>query len=66
MIWNKIESARREDIEVLQLKRLQETVARVYSLTPFYQDKFKELDLTPSDIKTLDDVKNYHLQLKKI
>ena len=65
MIWNKIESARREDIEALQLKRLQETVARVYSLTPFYQDKFKELDLTPNDIKTLDDVKKLPFTTKK-
>jgi len=65
MIWNKIESVRREDIEALQLKRLQETVTRVYSLTPFYQDKFKELDLTPNDIKTLDDVKKLPFTTKK-
>ena len=39
MVWNKIECAKREDIESLQLKRLQETLKRVYALTPFYKKK---------------------------
>jgi len=65
MVWNKIETARREDIESLQLSRLQDTVQRVYSLTPFYQDKFKELGITPSDIKTIDDVKKLPFTTKK-
>jgi len=65
MVWNKIETSRREDIEALQLKRLQDTVSRVYSLTPFYTDKFNEMGLKPSDIKTLDDVKKLPFTTKK-
>ncbi len=65
MVWNKIETSRREDIEALQLKRLQDTVERVYSLTPFYTEKFNEMNLKPEDIKTLDDVKKLPFTTKK-
>ena len=57
MIFNKIESAPREEIEQLQLKRLKDTVTRVYNLSPFYKQKFDELEITPDDIKTLEDIK---------
>jgi phenylacetate-CoA ligase len=56
MIFNKIESARREDIEKVQLKRLKEVVSRVYHLSPFYREKFDELGITPDDIKSLKDI----------
>jgi len=56
MIWNKIESAKREDIEKIQLKRLKEVVRRVYALSPFYKQKFDEMGITPDDIKTLEDI----------
>jgi len=65
MIYNKIESARREDIEKLQLSRLQDTVNRVYSLTPFYTDKFEQMQLSPSDIKSLEDVRKLPFTTKK-
>ncbi len=55
MIFNKIESAQKEDIEKLQLKRLKDVVSRVYHLSPFYKQKFDELGITPDDIKTLKD-----------
>ena len=56
MIFNKIESARREDIQKIQLQRLKEVVTRVYNLSPFYRKKFDELGITPDDIKTLEDI----------
>jgi len=65
MIWNKIESSRREDIENLQLSRLKDTVNRVFTLTPFYTDKFNEMGLKPEDIKTLEDVKKLPFTTKK-
>ena len=51
-----METMPRKELKSLQLKRLKETVKRVYDSVPFYQKKFKELDITPEDIKTLDDV----------
>ncbi len=56
MIFNKIESAPREEIEKIQLKRLKETITRVYHLSPFYKNKFDEIGITPDDIKTLQDI----------
>ncbi len=65
MIYNEIESARREDIEILQLSRLKDTVDRVHTLTPFYTEKFQEMNLKPEDISTLDDIKKLPFTTKK-
>ena len=46
----------RKELKNLQLKRLKETVKRVYDSVPFYRKKFKELSITPEDIKTIKDV----------
>ena len=57
-IFNKkMETMPRKKIQELQLKRLKETVHRVYENVPFYQKKFKELKIKPDDIKTLEDVR---------
>ena len=53
----KMEKLPRKKIQELQLKRLRETVHRVYENVPFYQRKFKELKIKPEDIKTLDDIR---------
>ncbi len=65
MIFNKIESAPREEIEKLQLKRLKDVVNRVYHLSPFYKDKFDELGIAPDDIKTLKDIEKLPFTKKK-
>ena len=56
MIWNKIESASREELESLQLSRLKESLQRVYALTPFYRNQFDSIAIKPEDIKTLADI----------
>jgi len=56
MIWNPIESAPREEIETLQLSRLQETARRVYAISPFYKQKFDEAGILPEDIKSVNDI----------
>ncbi len=53
----KIETMKREQLEELQLKRLKKTVNCVCKNVPLYMNRFKEADIKPSDIKTLDDVK---------
>ena len=45
-----------EDLRRLQLERLQQTVRHCMN-SPFYQEKFAELGITPDDILTLDDLK---------
>ena len=52
-----MESMPRKQLKNLQLKRLKEIVKRVYDSVPFYQNKFKESNITPENIQSLDDVK---------
>ena len=56
MIWSKEETLEREEIEALQLERLQETVKRVYEKVPPYRKKMDEAGVKPEDIKTLADL----------
>jgi len=53
----KIEKLPRKGIKEIQLKHLKKTVQLVYNKVPFYKDKFKELKVTPNDIKTLEDIR---------
>ena len=58
MIFNyAMETLPREELEALQLRRLQDVCRRVYANVPFYREKFDAAGLTPHDIRTLDDLK---------
>jgi len=58
MMWEpEIESMKREELEQLQLERLQAIVNRVYMNVPFYRRKFDEAGINPEDIKSLDDIR---------
>lgn len=50
-----IETLSRQDIEALQLTRLQETVKRAAN-APYYKKKFEEMGISPKDIKSLADL----------
>lgn len=56
MIWAKEETMSRQEIESLQLARLQETVNRVYEKVPAYRKKMDEAGVKPDEIKTLKDL----------
>lgn len=56
MIWSKAETLPRLELEKLQTSRLKETIARVYGVVPFYQQKFKEMGIVPEDIKSIKDI----------
>ncbi|MEF8849035.1 MAG: phenylacetate--CoA ligase, partial [Candidatus Thermoplasmatota archaeon] len=56
MYNKKVETMPRKKLEELQYKRLKKTLKLVYEKVPFYKKKFKEKNITPEDIKTLDDV----------
>ena len=58
MFWDKdIETLDRGSLEQLQLKRLRETMQRVAAHVPFYQHKFAEAGVDPTDIRSLDDLR---------
>ena len=46
----------REELEQLQLERLQATLNRVYAHVPFYRKKFDELGIAPEDVTSLADI----------
>lgn len=56
MIWSKEETLSREEMEAIQLKRLQETVHRVYDKVPFYRTKMEQQKVKPEDIRSLQDL----------
>lgn len=57
MIWAKEECLSREELEKLQLARLQETVERVYHRVPYYREKLDAAGVNPRDIRSLADVR---------
>jgi phenylacetate-CoA ligase len=66
MIYNEeFETLPREVLEALQLKRLKQTVLRVYHTVGFYRRVFDEAGVTPDDIKTLDDLKRFPFTTKQ-
>ena len=57
MIWNpNKECMSREQMRALQGKRLQKLVNYVYHNVPFYRNKMQEMDVTPDDIRSIDDI----------
>ncbi|MFH2066670.1 MAG: phenylacetate--CoA ligase [Pseudomonadota bacterium] len=66
MIFNiEYETMPREALEAIQLRRLQATLERVYATVPFYQKKFEEAGITPSEIKTLKDLQKLPFTTKQ-
>ena len=58
MIWNpNKECMSREQMRELQGKRLQKLVNYVYHNVPFYRNKMQAMDISPDDIRTIDDLK---------
>ncbi len=56
MIWSKEETLPREEIEAIQLKRLQDTVNQVWNKVPPYRRKMEEAGVVPEDIRSLKDL----------
>jgi len=66
MIWNQqYETLPREEMQALQLKRLQAIVERVYTLVPYYRGKMDEAGVKPGDIQTLADIKHLPFTTKE-
>ncbi len=57
MYWDENnECISREDLEQLQLERLQSTLYRVATHVPFYRQKFKELKIDPDGFRSLSEI----------
>ena len=57
MFWDeKIECMSKEDMQELQLKRLQDIVTTAYNKVPYYHKRYTEEEVYPEDIETLADI----------
>ncbi len=66
MYWQpEKECMAREDLEQLQLERLQSTLYRVGTHVPFYRKKFEELKINYDDFKSLDDLRRLPFTVKQ-
>ena len=66
MIWEKNkECMPREDLEQLQLERLQAIINRVGTQVPFYRKKFEELKLDYDKIESFDDLRRLPFTTKQ-
>ena len=60
-----LETMPREELDALQLVRLQKLVAYVYERIPFYRESFDEAGVKPEDIKSLDDLRKFPFTVKQ-
>ena len=60
-----IETMSREDLEALQLERLQALVKRVYQKIPLYKESFDKAGINPEDIKSLADLTKLPFTVKQ-
>jgi phenylacetate-CoA ligase len=66
MIYNmEFETLPREALEAIQLRRLKQTVERVYATVPFYRKQFDKAGVKPEHIKSLDDLRRLPFTTKQ-
>jgi len=66
MIYNmEFETLPREALEAIQLRRLRQTIERVYATVPFYRQQFDKAGVKPEDIKSLDDLRRLPFTTKQ-
>ena len=58
------ECMEREELEQLQLERLQATLSRVFRNVPFYRKRFDEVGLDPDDLRSLDQLRKLPVTTK--
>ncbi len=64
--WNPtFECMGREEMTKVQTERLIKTVKRVYHNVPHYREKMQQKGVEPSDIRTLEDIKNLPFTYKQ-
>ncbi|MDO5755155.1 MAG: phenylacetate--CoA ligase [Tissierellia bacterium] len=66
MIWNETkECMAPDDLKAMQSKRLRKQVERMYLQVPYFRQKMQKLDLHPSDIESIDDIRKLPFTTKE-
>ncbi len=64
-MWQpEMETMPRERLDALQLKRIRETVARVYERVPFYKERLDAAGIRPEQIRSFDDFRRIPFTVK--
>ena len=59
MIYDmKYDTMPREELTAIQVRRLKDTLERVYARVPFYRKAFEDAGMTPADIRSLRDLRH--------
>jgi len=61
----KVETASPDEIAMLQFKKLETLLKKVYASNPFYKEKFKQHGISPQDIRYLDDLRKLPFTIKR-
>jgi phenylacetate-CoA ligase len=61
----KVETASPDEILMLQFKKLETLLKKVYASNPFYQEKFKRQGISPQDIRYLDNLHKLPFTMKR-
>jgi len=64
-VLDREETISRDELEALQLGRLQHTVAYAYDRVPLYKRKFDEAGVHPTDLRELDDLAKFPFTTKE-
>lgn len=65
--WNEeIETISRDELEKYQLERIREQITAAYDKSPYYRKSFEKAGVSPTDLKTLDDLRKFPILTKKI
>ncbi|HUT66885.1 MAG TPA: phenylacetate--CoA ligase [Spirochaetota bacterium] len=65
-VWNKeYEMMDRDELEQLQLERLQETLTRVYRRVSYYRNLFNEIEFDPLEISSMGDIEKITFTTKE-
>jgi len=54
----------REELQLLQLRRLKDVLARTYNHVPAYRARCEQIGVTPLDMQTLDDLRHFPFTVK--
>ncbi len=60
-----IETASRDEITALQLRRMQQTLRHAHDGSPFYRAKFDAAGVHPDDLKSLSDLRKFPFTVKQ-
>jgi phenylacetate-CoA ligase len=52
----KVEMASRDEMALLQFQKLEKLLEKIYTSNPFYRNKFDSIGITPSEVRSLNDL----------